>query len=150
VHIVNTVHVKASKTQLEGILYYPNPYPSIHPRNVRLADFNRRGSTSYSPTIRNCSLDSYTRRESWDYHRLSQARQIREETRSAFVRSRSSARFNLAIAREFELLTDNCFHPESILSIIEFRESLKQANIVQQRKRCYSTIGDVIDFSPSS
>jgi len=31
VHSANTVRIETSEAQLEGILYYPNPYPSIHP-----------------------------------------------------------------------------------------------------------------------
>jgi hypothetical protein len=40
---VNIVDIKSSEAQFPGILYYPNPYPNIHPHSVgvvKLADFN--------------------------------------------------------------------------------------------------------------
>jgi len=37
---VNIAHIKPSGTQLEDILYHPNPYPSIYPHGAELADSN--------------------------------------------------------------------------------------------------------------
>jgi len=43
VHSVDVVHMKPTEARLESILFYPNPYPTVHRvvEAARLADSNR-------------------------------------------------------------------------------------------------------------